>query len=128
MIENKKGIDYTVSDIIAYDQDITDVTMSDYKDSFFPFVNIIVGRGKKFHWHHNPYIAANVYQTNHKVKGVQQAHNIKLSDCNREELVKLVNNTNLVDDLYLNSLCFDDKSKVKLSKDFRADTYENIII
>ena len=61
MIENKKGVEYTVSENVLLDEDITDIRMSDYDDSFF-FVLSLNTYGSEFDWFNNPYIAANVYE------------------------------------------------------------------
>ena len=59
MLENKRGVEFTLSDTIIKDEFISNVTMSEYDVSFNMFLGIV---DSKFDWFNNPYISANVYQ------------------------------------------------------------------
>ena len=60
MIENKRGVEYSISDQIVDEEDIMNKTMKDFDDTF----NLIIGIKKAdMNWFDNPYIEANVYQT-----------------------------------------------------------------
>ena len=60
MLENKRGVEYSISDQIVDREDIKNLTMKDFDDTF----NLIIGiKNKDMNWFDNPYISANVYQT-----------------------------------------------------------------
>ena len=121
-------MEYTVSDTINSLEDITNVTMSDFDDSFFFMIRLtILDKSiKTFNWQDNPYIAANVYQ--YDTNGTSKTDEITLSECNREHLLKLAKE-DMIDRSFHNTLCFSDKSKVKLSSNALSSAdFSNIVI
>ena len=130
MLENKKGVDFSVSDSFLADEELKDIVLGDYSDSFYFFLNLLIYDNsiESFDWLDNPYIAANAYrlspETNHQPELLPD---VKLVACKKEELVKLVGEQ-WVDTYYRYSLCFDDLSSISLSKNFFAADYESMFI
>ena len=83
-------MEYTVSDTVHPLEDISNLTMSDFHDSFFFMLRLKISDQsiKSFNWHDNPYIAANVYQWDQD--SYSKNENIVLSECKKGELLKLM--------------------------------------
>jgi len=54
MLGNKKGVEFTVSDYFSDEEDLNDIIMSDFEDSF----NLMIGTtNKEIDWFDNPYMS-----------------------------------------------------------------------
>jgi hypothetical protein len=63
LLENKKGVDFSVSDFFTDEETLANINMGDFDDSF----NMIIGTtNKELDFFDNPYISVNVYELTHE--------------------------------------------------------------
>ena len=81
MHENKKGVEYTISDQILDPEDLSGITsMMDFNDTF----NLVVGvKNTDIDWFDNPYIGMNVYELDQNWEP-HLSPNIKLMNCTKQ--------------------------------------------
>ena len=119
LLENKKGVDFDVSDIFMADEDLQGIVMSDYDDSF----NFIVGTAnKEIDWFNNPYITANVYEMTESWAPKLSKY-IKLQVCEKEQLTAMM--TEQATSYYPNALCFQDRGEIKASGNWFGRRFHN---
>ena len=65
LLENKKGVAYSVSDFFTDEETMGNINLGEYDDSF----NMIIGTtNKELNFFDNPYISVNVYEMTEKWK------------------------------------------------------------
>ena len=113
---------FTLNDYHTDLQKIGSQSMQDYDDSFNMFIGTT---NKQIDFLDNPYLQINVYGVDQNFKP-KISEEVKLRKCEKEDLLKVVTET--ASGYYPNSMCFDDKSKIKLKQNWFFQEYENLYV
>ena len=96
--------------------------MHDFKDTFNMFVGTV---NTDIDLWDNPYIQPNVYELDHHWKP-KLSNTIKLRKCTEQDLLEFVAEQALW--YYKNAICFEDKSKIHLQKNWFGEEFKSIYI
>ena len=119
---SSEGIQINESTVFYNNTAYYDTPMSEFDDSF----NIILGTtNKTFDWFNNPFVIPNVYEVNEN-NDIKLSKEIKMKQCTLEDKKKLLTDTTI--NYYPNSICFEDKSKIKLKNDWYNKEYKNLYL
>ena len=99
----------------------SNVSISEYDDSF----NLILGTTNEYiNLLNNPYVGINVYDLDHDLKP-QLSEKVKLKDCSKKDLT----HTSDKNSKWLkNSICFENKGNIQLSKNWLSKEFKSIYI
>ena len=119
-LHDNKNIYYTVSDTMI-DSSALD-KLHKFDDSF----NVLVGtRNESINLLDNPIISINVYElTEEWIPKISET--VKLRKCTYEDKIKFMADTTTA--YYPNSLCFEDKSQIRIEGNWFDATFKNIYV
>ena len=109
-------------------EDVNMESMGRFDKTFNMAVNIRLDKDK-FDWLNNPYITPHVYHVDENFVP-KLSETVKFKHCDKSDLLKLIPETDFetFTSWFGNTLCFQDKNKIKLESNWYNIKYDNIFI